>query len=289
MRLYADPTSTFWLTQTFLAYSIYAWVRVFYYVFHRWNLFLGWRYSTAVLFAGFVIAPAILGPLAGIFLISFIALYALLYWIVIRPSYDRFLDDIMEHRRGTYRSEKLNRIWHKLRSSVPEVGPNDEPPSEVEHARVVFQILDTDGDGILEADELRRVLLREHAPAKLVDDFLHYLNGREITLEVFRKYIWNFGVLQRLKPSRYARSDSTAEERAQLVFEQLDLDGSGSIAAFELRMLLTEWDLTEGDVDACIKKYGNKEREIDFETFQKRLSPIWEFAYRDVVAKPLDG
>jgi Ca2+-binding EF-hand superfamily protein len=289
VRLYIEPTSTFWLIQTFLTFSIYAWVRMFYYAFQRWNLFLGWRYSTAVLFAGVLIAPAVLGPLAVIFLISFIAMYVLLYWLVMWPSRDEFLDDIMEHRRGTYRSAKLDRIWRRLRSSARKVGAGDEPRSESEQALEIFQILDTDSDGILEAEEIRRVMLQERVSLKFVDEFVYYLQGQEINFEVFKNYIWSFGILSRLKPSEQPRPNATHEEQAQIVFDQLDLDHSESIAAFELRMLLTEWDLPERDIDDCIKKYGNAEREIDFATFQNKLSPIWKFAYRDVIARPLQS
>jgi hypothetical protein len=50
-RLLWDP-SPFWLYNTFLAFNIYAWVRVFYFAFIKLNLFRGSSYTVAVLFAG---------------------------------------------------------------------------------------------------------------------------------------------------------------------------------------------------------------------------------------------
>ena len=284
--LYA-PSSVFWLVQTFLTFSIYAWVRIFYLAFWRWRLFGTWSYSTAVLFAGVLIAPAVLGPLAVLFLVSFIALYVLSYWLVMRPSRDELLDNLMEHRRGTYGSARLRRVWQAFRQQVADGNGSSDELSDMEQARAVFRMLDTDGSGRLDVDEIRKALREAETATKFVDLFVDYLNGKQIDFEFFWRRLWNFGVLRRLSARQPSHPANTSDDQARVVFDQLDLDGSGHIGVFELWILLTEWDLPASDVDECIDKYGDPSGEISLTTFRDCLRPIWRFAYYDVIARPL--
>jgi hypothetical protein len=71
------------------------------------------------------------------------------------------------------------------------------------------------------------------------------------------------------------------------VFDQIDLDESGSISPFELQGLLFAWGLPRRDVREYLQKYGQGRRKIDFAEFRDAMGPIWKFAFHDVIARPL--
>jgi hypothetical protein len=282
----------FWLLQTFLAFSTYAWVRLFYYAFKRWRFFQGWSYSAAVLFAGSLIGPAVLGPLALVFLISFVACHVLLYWLVASPTAEQLFEDIWEHRRGSYASERLRKIWLRLRQLAIDRAARDVASDD--EKRVLFEMLDTGGNGVLDATEVGKWLRREGATLVMARQMVAYLRGRQIDFDVFERYIWNLferrirdaGMLGRLKPQSRLQGQLDEESQAKLVFDQLDLDRSGQISTFELWLLLTEWDLPEEDVEKCVREFGNEQNEIDFSVFYTQMRPIWRFAFCDVIARP---
>lgn len=285
LQLWQDPGSQFWLIETFLAFSIYAWVRMFYFAFRRLRLFNGWVYSIAVLAAGVIIAPAVLGPSAILFLVAFIVLFVVLHRLILQPSRDELLEFMVEHRRDTYLSGKLRRQLDrvKLAATVPN---RDECLSDRAASDVAFDALDTDKNEIVTADELKNFLNKAVIPEWIIDGLISSLREKEISREYFYEHVWTFGIARRIGTDELQKT-SNPKERARIVFDVLDLNDNNVISLFEFGLLLMEWDLPPRDVERCMQKYGDDNGVISFDQFFNRLKPIWEFAYRDVIARPL--
>jgi Ca2+-binding EF-hand superfamily protein len=72
----------------------------------------------------------------------------------------------------------------------------------------------------------------------------------------------------------------TDEDKARLVFNELDFDQSGYIERIELEMLLLEYGLPRLEAKAYLDKYDtNGDKKISFEEFFQHFAPLWRFAY----------
>lgn len=285
VQLWNNPSSEFWLVQTYLIFSVYAWVRFFYFAFKKLRLFDGWAYSVAVLSAGATMAPAVLGPAAILFLVSYVLLYLVGYWLIWQPQRHEVLEYLTEHRRETYFGGKLKRLLDRAKSNsgVPNL---NEYMSDRERAEATFEEMDTDNDGILTVDELSQHLSAANVPKWMVDGLIGSLKTKEIPRQEFFDRIWRYGLAREIG-SLEATRQSDPRERAALIFRQLDLDRDGFISGFELAVLLLEWDLPPSDVEKCLIKYGGSDNKISSDEFYKTLKPIWNFAYCDVVLRAL--
>lgn len=285
LHLLLSPESHFWLIQTFLAFSVYAWVRLFYYAFQRWKLFTGWSYTTAVLMAGVFVGPAILGPLAPAWLLLAVLLFVFLFWLIEAPTREQLLDNLLEHRRGIFHAQRLQRVWQRLKRRAEALAACSADEMSVEQA--MFEILGGANDSQLSAVEIGQCMLQEGADPTLVGHVIEYLQQAEIDFETFRQKIWNLfevrlngGMRERLQ-ARGTVGTRTPKEQAELVFDQLDIDGSGEINTFELRLLLLEWDLPSTDVHDFIQRHGASRQGIRFDSFYQSMKPVWQFAFHD--------
>ena len=285
-QLWLHPDSNFWLVQTFLTFSIYAWVRLYYFVFKRLRLFDGWGYTASVLAAGVTIAPAVLGPAAILFLVTFVVLFLVLYWLIWDSTRAEILEYMTEHRRETYVSGKLRRRLDAVKSTATIPNQN-ENRTEQDAAYLAFATLDVDRDGFVTADELRAFLVEERVPEWLVNGLVELLKQPKFSREEFHERIWNFGAARKIGATEM-ESAVTADQKAKAVFDQIDLNGDGFINSFELGLLLMEWDLPPRDVELCLQKYAGTDGRISPDQFRERLKPIWRFAYSDVIARNLD-
>ena len=286
VQLLLTPSSYFWLTQTFLTFSIYAWVRLFY-LAYRWSgIFKPWEYSAAVLSAGVTVAPAVLGPCSVLFLTSFVLLYVVLYWLILRPSPEEIAAWTVEHRRRSDTDDQRIQTWKLARLKAATGLGDRDGMNDKQRARKVFEVLDTDANGLLGRDEVERVFVQWDVSKSLIAEFMQH-HG-EVDFDSFYRHLWNFddvvGRLHKEKPLRGRRPED--DPRALAVFQRIDFDDSGSISMWELRMLLRQWNLPERDLQDCVQKYGNQRGEIDFGVFQDSMSPIWRFAFYDVIDRP---
>lgn len=283
VKLLLEPTSTFWLYNTFLAFNIYAWVRVFYLAFCKLKLLEGSRYTVAVLCAGAMMGPSVLGPAAILFLFAFICAFDVLYWLVFRKTHDLGLF-MRERRRNTYHSEELRQVWARLKLEALKIDAEDL--SDKEQAKKVFDTLDTDDSELLSAEEIEKLLVDWKVSEKLRVALVAYLTKKNgVDFERFYRHMWCFGNTEWLQQQSVHKFESQ-EQKARFVFDLIDLDNSGCIDPLELQTLLFAWGLPAQDVEECLEQYHTGE-EIDFDEFLEKMGPIWKFAYYDVIGLPL--
>lgn len=278
--LLADP-SPFWLYNTFLAFNVYAWVRVFYYLFNKLNLFPGSSYTLAVLFAGVMLGPALLGPAAILFLMVFIFVFDGVYWLAFRNTGKLHLF-LRERERNTYRSEELRQLWSQL--LLEKVVERGERLTDREKAKRVFDSFDKDESEELSREEIDGLLSKWKVRRKFRLDLVDYLTdhgNRGVDFERFYRFMWCFGNAQWLQGAAGEERDQI-KDPADFVFDLIDLDKNGRIDPFELQVLLTAWGLPADDVDKCLAEY-RAGRDIDKKEFREKMSPIWKFAYCDVI------
>jgi len=282
-NLLFEPRSEFWLYNTFLAFNIYTWVRVFYFAFCKLKLLEGSRYTVAVLCAGAMMGPAVLGPAAILFLFAFICVFDVIYWLLFRKTHE-FSLFLKERQRNTYHSEELRQVWVRLKLAGLTGDVNDL--SDKEKAKKLFDTYDKDDSGLLSADEIETVLKEWDVSETFRNGLVKYLTKKGgVDFDRFYRYLWCLGNTSWLQ-QQDARNLTTPKQKAEFIFDLIDLDDSGRIEAFELKTLLFAWGLPEEDVEECLKHYG-PDLEIDFDEFFEKMSPIWKFAYYDVIGLPL--
>jgi hypothetical protein len=311
-RLLWDP-SPFWLYNTFLAFNIYAWVRVFYFAFIKLKLFRGSSYTAAVLFAGAMMGPAVLGPAAILLLFTFICVFDVIYWLVFIRSDRAERLFLTERERNTYRSEELRRLWAQLKLKALNV----QGLSEEEKAKKVFDTLDTDATECLSGKEIKKLLVEWGVQKEYTNRLVRYLTkSGGVNFKYFYRHLWCFGKSEWLQPQSKKQSKRLEEERAKeptkrskprkqkkreekrrkakVVFDRINLDESKEIDPFELQVLLCAWGVPQRDVERYLKQYEGRQnsfpvrsQSIDFEMFFKKMRPIWRFAYFDAVGDPL--
>ena len=88
------------------------------------------------------------------------------------------------------------------------------------------------------------------------------------------------GVFRTPGLSAIARSD---RERADAIFDLLDLDGSGEIEMAELKVLLVSWGMTLREAEiTCIAHDTNGDGLINREEFFVNFVPVWRYAWDEI-------
>ncbi|MFM9607130.1 EF-hand domain-containing protein [Streptomyces niveiscabiei] len=273
LRLLLDPNSVFWLVNTFLVLNVYVWCRVFIGLFNALGLFPESTYSVAILLAGLVMVPAAVGFAGNLLLLGFVFAHALLYRAVLKPSPAQLAASTSERGRETLIEERVRAAWSAM------TGPAER--GDRQRARAVFDALDTDGSGTLTADELDAMADRCGLSRPYVHAFLERHGERgHLSFDAFHQHF--YGVhRQDERPA-----GTTPDQAARLVFDRLDLDGSGSIDPCELRLLLLGWGLPERDIARCLHAYDTDgDGRLSFEEFRTGLRPVWQFGFHAVLSK----
>ncbi|TAG94898.1 MAG: EF-hand domain-containing protein [Oscillatoriales cyanobacterium] len=286
INLLLQPDSNFWLINTFLVLSTYVWCRVFYFVFTVFGLFKDNLYSASILAAGVLILPSVLGASGNLFFILFVLGYNALYKLIMNPTAAEWISWTKESQRQTLIDEDARELWISNNLSI-----NSDEVDDQTIAAAVFAQLDTDKTGSLDKVELRTLWHEWQVPDSFINTFLaRNTDSNEFSFDEFYKKIWQIkGVKQRLQTETLKVECLTKgknisnEEKCRLIFEQIDIDRSGYIDEFELKILLLEWGLPSTEVDEYMEKYDeNKDLKISFEEFFK-MYPVWSFAYSDII------
>lgn len=286
VHLILEPTSQFWLINTFLVLSIYVWCRVFYFVFTIFGLFKNNLYSAAILAAGVLVFPSVLGVAGNLFFILFVLGYNALYKLIMNPTPAEWMAWTKESRKETLIDKDARQLWMNNNLSI-----NSNELDDRAVAAAVFAQLDTNKSETLDKDELKILWHEWQVPDFFIDNFFaKQTDLNEFTFTDFYEKIWQInGVKERLQKEALKLEcltkgkNITNEEKCRLVFEQIDIDRSGYIENFELKTLLLEWGLPYNEVEEYMNKYDeNKDSKISFDEFFK-MHPIWSFAYSDII------
>lgn len=269
--LIANPDSKMWAVNTFLVFNVYVWCRIYYYVFDLLGLFSTEKYTIAILAAGATMIPALFGSLGFMLLVGFIGLYVLLYRALFIRSPAAYRDFVRERARESAMQSESAPLWN---------APGAEEPRAADY----FKLLDQDGDGRLNRDELRHALAPWGLPAHSTDEFAdRLLSAGAVDLVRFEERVWSIGAI-RNHGSRAVATERAASERdkADLVFRHLDFNGDGALTRLELDLLLHEWGLPVGETARYLKWVDAAGGRIEFEAFFKRMRPMWRYIYYDV-------
>ncbi|MEM7119040.1 MAG: EF-hand domain-containing protein [Chloroflexota bacterium] len=281
VQLLLNPTSTTWLLNTYLVLNIYVWVRIFYTVYSYIGLFKDSLYSVAILTAGIILIPAVLGPAGNFAAVGFTLWYVILYKLIMQPDAEGLQALVAERTRFSLINQDVKALWQQDKVAAANVG-NAAQQSDRELARTVFDQLDLDHSGYLDNDEVARILVEWEASPSFVDAFMTRTAGSDSQLDFdeFYRHVWSIGTIRsRLELQTSLDENASTHSKAEAVFNQLDLDQSGFLDVFELQMLLLEWGLPLDEVDAYIAKYDDGDGKISFDEFFSHMKPIWEFGF----------
>jgi len=274
-QILAHPGSTYWVVATFLIFNVYVWCRLYYYLFDKFGLFDGSRYTVSICFAGLTTVPAVLGPSTILLLGLGIAIYMALYNKL-------FI-------RGPEES------WEFLRERARDASPADgyiallDNQGEDEAIRAgdhFFRSIDVEGKGRISVEDLCRCLA---ASGGLTEGLRSSLRARfgDTTLgfEDFLDRVWPIQRVRRhalvVAATAAARSD---RDKAEFVFGLLDLDRDGRLGRPEFEALTSEWGMPEPESDRLLRHLGLTDGgQVDFDQFFRQLRPVWRFVYYDVV------
>jgi Ca2+-binding EF-hand superfamily protein len=268
VRLALDPASHGWATNTFLVFNVYAWVRVYFLAFERLELFRANQYTLAVLAAGSTLVPAVFGPLAFLFVATFVGADVLLHRVLGDRAAGDFAERIRERARDAY--------------VHPDLAAGSAGQSDPAGVRRAFAALDADGDGVLTRVELEGELARRGVPTELVRALLErHVVADTVSLDIFERHFWSIGAVR----ARGFRRDKVldAAARARAIFCLMDHDCDDRISRLELQLLLLEWGLPASEVDryfdACDR---DRDGVVSFDEFFTSMSPVWSFLSREL-------
>ena len=278
MMLLTHPESRMWAINTFLVFNVYVWCRVYYYLFDLLKLFTTQKYTISILAAGATMIPALFGSLGLMLLVGSIGSYVLLYRALFVRSPAAYWDFVRERARESVAPSGF--------AADRAAGP-DEPARALEF----FRLLDRDGDGRLNRDELRRALAPWGLSVTALDEFASRLLVQgDVDPQRFARDVWTIGAV-RNHGLRAVATEGAASERDQaaLVFRHLDLDGDGVLTRKELDLLLHEWGLPQVETERYLARMASGRGEIDFEHFYKDMRPVWRYAYYEVFRAEYSG
>eukprot|EP01048_Picozoa_sp_COSAG05_P006778 COSAG05_NODE_456_length_9625_cov_17.941214_5_plen_768_part_00 len=255
LRLLLSPHSLWLLLQLFFTHHIYVWCRAMHVVFEETGTFADTRYSTSIMFAGLICGPIALGPSANYAVICVVALFGILRLPYLRP--DAQVEWRMERRsnmllnapfsetlralaggrqhsgRGVKQLHQLADPVHLQRLSAVTAAAGDSiggqgagtasgmGSSDRQRARVIFDAIDVNRDGILRRDEVLALLLTwgiPHGEAVRCFDKYDVADTGELSFEAFFVHwepVWRFQ-LERIEEAvthfhRFSTSENFAK------------------------------------------------------------------------------
>ena len=111
-----------WAVYTFLAFNVYVWCRVYFYLFDLLRLFAGMKYSISILAAGATMIPALFGPMGFLLLVGFVGAYILLYRFLFIRNPAEYNDFVREKARDSAAGTELSRLQSNLSLAASESG-----------------------------------------------------------------------------------------------------------------------------------------------------------------------
>ncbi len=264
-----------WLERTWIALQTYAYVRIVFFLLGRTQAFRGSGYTVSVVLGGAITLPFVLGPITAYFLVGIVIMYLALYFLVMRPTQREWSALFVEHLRRSL-VPRLEEAWPRLGVVIPTgLSPREE-------ARLAFDHLDSDGSGTLDLHEMEPLLVELGVSPRLQDSFRHHHAHRDSTVVGFDAFFATLWLPSRLQGSLTLPVDAslTNEQKARIVFDFLDMDGSGYLDEIEIEILLLEWGVEVHEAQRTIRSLsGPDHAQYSFDDFYRQLTPIWRFGY----------
>lgn len=275
IRSVLAPTDPKAILLSYLALCIYTWCRVWIKFMLDLNFARGNEYTLGIFLAGLTIVPTLAGPAAILITLSCFAMlgYGTLSYNRLDPYDRRYTVLMIENaREGT--------LTAAARSSWAVGASADDKDADRAAAQCMFTQMDKDNSGRLDREEvlaLAEKFALTDAAARALD--LAVTNeGGFMGFESFYRRIWRMADLT--APKRSTARVTTDEQRARLVFDSIDGDGSGYIDRVELARLLSGWGCVDGEVDMFLAAHDvDGDGRFSFQEFNERMGPIWRFCF----------
>ena len=272
-KLLFNPSSTLWAVNTFLIFNIYVWVRVYFYIFEKLQICQEAPYSMGILAAGMTTGTAAFGAIWPLIAAVYVVVFAVVYRTLIAEDEGDYLTFTRERARESAIDRDVQELF----------GDNISEQENEEYARELFEHLDTDNDGSIQRRELKELLLTWALPEHIIPDLLDHNFDDEngMDFEVFKKRVWTIGSIRsRSAVSIGAHHAVSERDKAQFVFDYVDMRQTGYIERFELELLLLEWGLPIEEATEYMDLYDtDKDGRLTFDEFYTAMRPLWRFIY----------
>ncbi len=274
-RLLIYPESTYWAVTTFLIFNVYVWCRLYYYVFDKFELFSGSRYTVAICAAGLTTIPAVLGSSSILLLIAGCSVYMGIYSMFFIRSPLDYQEFVRERARDA----------SPIEGYMTLVDRQDDDASR-NSARDFFQSLHLSEKRGVVADDLYQSLAKSGMAVDGLKSALETkFGGQTLHFQDFYEQIWSVREIRRhaLVVAGAARAKSD-RDKAEFVFGLLDLDRDGTLAQSDFELLTAEWAMPAAEATRLLTHLGvTQGGTMNFDRFFRELRPVWRFVFYDVV------
>jgi hypothetical protein len=279
VRVLLEPADMVRVLDLFLTLNIYVFCRIIYMAFEQTGLFPYSRYTAAIMVSGFLIGPAIFGPLGNLAILLFIivdvSLFEKLMGFTAREKQDLMLEHSLQQTDGNMIKPALNRHFARKKIiSHPDYSA-EQRYTEKELAKLFFEILDEDKDGALNLSEWSALSESWEIRSDLEKLFFTSISENKlVSFESFYEKVWRMGLHVKDIPSAEELKELSSAEKAHTVFKQLDIYNEDSVTPLALSLLLAEWGLRPLEIAEFVNQYPDGVTE---ERFHDELSVIWQY------------
>ena len=290
-RLIMDPGSFFRLIYEYVILHTYAWVRVSYSMLRTLKAFEGYEYSVAILIAGFISLPAVLGTGSNLLFLAIPVSFSFFLEPLLKTygliSWDDSRMEAMRDRISADRRKELAAA--RAMAMKSGFGAQDGESADTDEARAlsVFKYYDKDSNGDLEIAELGPLIadlgLNQADVIKNLDTWDIDRSGT-ISFAEFYRHIWHYNSKEELAHQRgqsaISKGNATLskEDRAKIIFDAIDVDGSGKLEVEELTSLLRVWGVPPRDAELSIQQHDvDGDGKIDLQEFTTKFGDVYDY------------
>ena len=290
-RLIMDPGSFYRLTYEYIVLHAYAWVRVSYAIMRVLKSFESYEYSVAILIASFISLPAVLGTASNLFLLGIPVIFSFFVEPLLKTyGLVTWNDSHMEAMRDRISADRRKELAAARAVALKTgFGTQKGESADTDEARAlaVFKYYDKDSNGDLEISELGPLIAdlgldQTDVLANL--DAWDIDHSGTISFAEFYRHIWHYNSKDELaiKRGEAAISKGTAiltkAERAKIIFDAIDADGSGMLELQELKSLLTVWGVPPRDAELSLQQHDvDGDGKIDLQEFTTTYGDVYEY------------
>lgn len=282
VKVLMNPTNLRMILDLFITLNTYVLVRVFYFLFEKTGLFASCRYTASIIIGGFMIGPAVLGPIWSVFFLIYILIDLTLFQKLMKFEGKQITDLYIEHDLTHIKNDIITPILDKnfvyrMINHHPQYSI-EKKFSDKELASMYFETMDLDKDGVLNFKEWGNVTDRWKIRSDLERDFYNRITtDGKMDFSAFYKHVWLMGSNLTLPLPGNNYKKLSDKEYAWVVFKKLDLNNTGNIGGIELELLLAQWGLRPPEINTIINKYVNG---LNFEEFYGSFPHIWKYYQR---------
>lgn len=278
VRLLMEGGDILWLERTWIVLQAYAFMRIYMFVFDGLKVFKGSHYTVTLLLSAGTFTPFVFGYAAPLAVFFGILIYLGIYKLIVRPSAEEWEDLFEEKERESLIDNSKRDMW--LAKNI-----GNAEGSSFENARLVFDHIDKDKSGFISLAEIEGLGNEWGISADYMKTFYgHHGKDQGIDYKTFVSNIWILGANQEEMTRKVSSNIENEEEQSKVVFNHLDVDGSGTIDSIEVEMLLQEWGIDAEESKKYMEKYAGDDAKIDFTEFYEQMKPIWRFGYKQMFA-----